>query len=175
MKFLSSIFPKKTPFFMKKESALPLHVTPSLDSQISLYVAATALKHLAHLCGTNSPDAQRVHDLAEELGRGALSSMENKERTPHRLRGTLIASAIHDAISSQVFHSIENKDKAAIAPTINEVLDSKWASAWLKDAIRSALLRDPVDAANDCDLLNILVAKHTDHILAHPQKEESEC
>jgi hypothetical protein len=32
---------------------------------------------------------------------------------------------------------------------IAEVLSDPMASLWLKDALRSALLRDPVDAAND--------------------------
>jgi hypothetical protein len=38
-------------------------------------------------------------------------------------------------------------------PTIDEILGDPAASFWLKAALRSALSRDPVDAANDADLL----------------------
>lgn len=38
-------------------------------------------------------------------------------------------------------------------PTIEEVLRDPSASVWLRAAIRSALARDPVDAANDAEVL----------------------
>jgi hypothetical protein len=38
-------------------------------------------------------------------------------------------------------------------PTIEEVLRDPSASVWLKTALRSALVRDPVDAANDAEVL----------------------
>ena len=38
-------------------------------------------------------------------------------------------------------------------PDIEEVLRDPTASFWLKDALRSALARDPVDAANDAEVL----------------------
>ena len=38
-------------------------------------------------------------------------------------------------------------------PTIEEVLRDPSASFWLKGALRSALGRDPVDAANDAEVL----------------------
>jgi hypothetical protein len=38
-------------------------------------------------------------------------------------------------------------------PTIEEVLRDPSASFWLKAALRSALGRDPVDAANDAEVL----------------------
>jgi hypothetical protein len=38
-------------------------------------------------------------------------------------------------------------------PTIDQILGDPAASMWLKAALRSALSRDPVDAANDADLL----------------------
>jgi hypothetical protein len=45
-------------------------------------------------------------------------------------------------------------------PTIHEVLADFSASHWLKDALRSALQRDPVDAANDAEILySVLAAK----------------
>lgn len=36
---------------------------------------------------------------------------------------------------------------------LEEVLRDPAASFWLKDALRSALARDPVDAANDAEML----------------------
>lgn len=38
-------------------------------------------------------------------------------------------------------------------PAIEEVLRDPSASFWLKAALRSALVRDPVDAANDAEVL----------------------
>lgn len=39
------------------------------------------------------------------------------------------------------------------SPTIDEVLNDPATSYWLKDALASALGRDPVDAANDAEVL----------------------
>lgn len=36
---------------------------------------------------------------------------------------------------------------------IEEILADPAASFWLKNALRSALSRDPVDASNDADIL----------------------
>ena len=41
--------------------------------------------------------------------------------------------------------------------TIPKVLVDPAASFWLKDALRSALQRDPVDAANDAEVLATLL------------------
>jgi hypothetical protein len=38
-----------------------------------------------------------------------------------------------------------------------EYLEDPLASEWLKQALRSALERDPVDAANDADLLRAIL------------------
>jgi hypothetical protein len=38
-------------------------------------------------------------------------------------------------------------------PTAAEVLDDAAASRWLKNALREALLRDPLDALNDALVL----------------------
>jgi hypothetical protein len=42
-------------------------------------------------------------------------------------------------------------------PTIEEVLRDPSASFWLKAALRSALARDPVDAANDAEVVALLL------------------
>lgn len=39
-----------------------------------------------------------------------------------------------------------------------EILSSPDASFWLKTALQSALLRDPVDASNDADVLAAVLA-----------------
>jgi hypothetical protein len=38
-------------------------------------------------------------------------------------------------------------------PSIEEVLHDPAASSWLRNALNSALVRDPVDAANNAELL----------------------
>ena len=51
-------------------------------------------------------------------------------------------------------------------PDIPTVLEDPAASSWLKTAIRSALARDPVDAANDAEVLYRLLARRCNEILA---------
>jgi hypothetical protein len=36
---------------------------------------------------------------------------------------------------------------------IEQIVDDPAASFWLKNALRAALIRDPVDAANDAEVL----------------------
>ncbi len=51
-------------------------------------------------------------------------------------------------------------------PQIDEVLCDPAASFWLKDALRSALERDPVDAANDAMVLARLLDRRCRAILS---------
>ena len=51
-------------------------------------------------------------------------------------------------------------------PRIDEVLADPAASFWLKTAIRSALCRDPVDAAHDSEILARLLEDRCDRILS---------
>jgi hypothetical protein len=51
-------------------------------------------------------------------------------------------------------------------PGIAEVLADPAASFWLKAALRSALCRDPVDAAHDSEILAQLLGQRCDAILA---------
>ena len=51
-------------------------------------------------------------------------------------------------------------------PEISTVLEDPAASFWLKAALRSALARDPVDGANDAELLYDLLAHRCEKILA---------
>ena len=43
-------------------------------------------------------------------------------------------------------------------PTIDEILHDPSASNWLRDALRQSLDRDPVDAANDAEILAAVLA-----------------
>lgn len=55
--------------------------------------------------------------------------------------------------------------ESADGPTIDEILADPAASFWLKAALRSALLRDPVDAANDADVLARVLSDRCGHSL----------
>jgi hypothetical protein len=50
-------------------------------------------------------------------------------------------------------------------PTIEQVLADPAASNWLKAALCSALSRDPVDAANDAEVLAKLLDRRCRQIL----------
>jgi len=51
-------------------------------------------------------------------------------------------------------------------PSIDQVLADPAASLWLKTALRSALCRDPVDAAHDSEILAQLLGQRCDRILS---------
>jgi hypothetical protein len=46
-----------------------------------------------------------------------------------------------------------DKEAERDVPTVEAVLQDPAASFWLRNALFSALARDPVDAANDAELL----------------------
>lgn len=47
-----------------------------------------------------------------------------------------------------------------------QILADPTASYWLKDALRSAMARDPVDAANDAEFLSAVLAEIADERIA---------
>ena len=49
--------------------------------------------------------------------------------------------------------NVNHDARAGNLPAIEEILADRAASFWLKAALRSALSRDPVDAANDAEIL----------------------
>ena len=51
-------------------------------------------------------------------------------------------------------------------PSVAEVLSDPEASLWLTTTLRSALVRDPVDAANDCEFLARLLARRCEQLLS---------
>jgi hypothetical protein len=61
---------------------------------------------------------------------------------------------------------MSDEPKAKELPTIDAVLGDPSASFWLKSALRSALCRDPVDAAHDSDVLAGLLRQRCDEILS---------
>jgi hypothetical protein len=56
--------------------------------------------------------------------------------------------------------------RAGDLPGIDEVLADPAASSWLKTALRSALCRDPVDAAHDAEILALVLEERCDQILS---------
>ena len=59
-------------------------------------------------------------------------------------------------------------NQAPNLPSIEQVLQNQGTSFWLRDAIESSLKRDPVDAAQDAELLSSLLARRCDEILKSP-------
>lgn len=51
-------------------------------------------------------------------------------------------------------------------PTIDAVLADPATSDWLKTTLRSALIRDPVDAANEAVCLCALLERRAEEVLA---------
>ena len=51
-------------------------------------------------------------------------------------------------------------------PNIEEVLRDPAASLWLRNALRAALVRDPVDAANDAEVFARLLDRRCRSILS---------
>jgi hypothetical protein len=52
-------------------------------------------------------------------------------------------------------------------PTIEQIVVDPAASDWLKAALHSALSRDPVDAANDAEVLARVLDRWCRQILEH--------
>ena len=51
-------------------------------------------------------------------------------------------------------------------PTVEELLASPCVSYWLKDALKTALNRDRVDASHDAELLAAVLGERTKKALA---------
>lgn len=49
---------------------------------------------------------------------------------------------------------------------IRTILSGPGTSTWLKNALTTALDRDPVDAVNDAELLAMVLGHRVDHIQA---------
>jgi hypothetical protein len=62
-----------------------------------------------------------------------------------------------------------SKDLDSTLPSIKDVLRDPAASSWLKTALRTALERDPVDAANDAEMLLRLLDARLHALLEQPE------
>ncbi len=51
-------------------------------------------------------------------------------------------------------------------PDANNILNDPAASFWLKQAVRDALQRDPVDALIDAVALSVVLRRRLEHITA---------
>jgi hypothetical protein len=49
-------------------------------------------------------------------------------------------------------------------PLCENILDDPAASFWLKNALQSALNRDPVDALNDAEVLVVVLKERLDFV-----------
>ncbi len=53
-----------------------------------------------------------------------------------------------------------------MTPLCEAILTDLSASFWIKNALRSALERDPVDALNDADVLAKALREHLDDVFS---------
>lgn len=53
----------------------------------------------------------------------------------------------------------------AVMDEIQALLDSPGTSHWLREALSKAVERDPVDAANDAEVLAELLTRRCDELL----------
>ncbi len=51
-----------------------------------------------------------------------------------------------------------------MTPMCENILDDPATSFWLKNALRSALNRDPVDALNDAEVLVVALKERLDFV-----------
>jgi predicted short-subunit dehydrogenase-like oxidoreductase (DUF2520 family) len=51
-------------------------------------------------------------------------------------------------------------------PTTGEILSDPTASNWIKRALTEALLLDPVDMANEAEVLALLLSDRADNLLS---------
>lgn len=58
-----------------------------------------------------------------------------------------------------------NDPKSALS--YDEILQSQDVSYWLKDAIKAAMQRDPVDALNDAELLVKVLRRRVGKLLSN--------
>lgn len=58
-----------------------------------------------------------------------------------------------------------------MTPMCENILDDPAASFWLKNALRSALDRDPVDALNDAEWLVVALKERLDFVVTEEATE----
>jgi hypothetical protein len=65
-----------------------------------------------------------------------------------------------------MFPTVEQKEKTTMqTPMITAVLESPCTHNYLKEALRVFLTKDPIDAANDAELLAELMRQRVENFL----------
>ncbi len=72
-----------------------------------------------------------------------------------------LQKAVQAKLASKGFASETTAPAARKLPTVEELLASPGVSYWLKDALKSALNRDCVDASHDAELLAAVLGERT--------------
>lgn len=89
------------------------------------------------------------------------------ERALAELLGLDAEGLVADArAASAVRPGNSSRAAAAAVPTPVQILNDASASFWLKDALRSALRRDAVDAANEACVLARVLERHAARVVA---------
>lgn len=92
---------------------------------------------------------------------------------------TIVAIMKHIVSISETIRSEDpaqyntGKNDIAMTDAIQAALNDPAASNWLKGALLSGLLRDPVDAANDAEILSQLLAERCELLLLSMAQAES--
>ena len=112
-------------------------------------------------------DILKVHPrvMRDLRGRG-LSEAEIAEMTPEQAFNAFCQYNGFAGNWGQTLASILDSLRASVvAPSVAEVIADPAVSDWTKRSLRSALLRDPVDAAADAELVSSVLAAHAEQQL----------
>jgi hypothetical protein len=72
----------------------------------------------------------------------------------------------------EALEPLELAGDAETPPEAEQIVGDPAASFWLKNALRAALTRDPVDAANDAEVLARILDQRCRNILQGPEGVE---
>ncbi len=112
-------------------------------------------------------DVLKVHPrVMRDLRKRGLSEDEIAEMTPEQAFNAFCQYNGFAGNWGQTLASILDSLRAsAVAPSIADVIAEPSVSDWTKRTLRSALLRDPVDAAADAALVSSLLTAHMEQKL----------
>ena len=125
-----------------------------------LWFARAVLYGLLLLVGL----AARDQSLKASPGQIKMASAR-EDRTRCKTPASCAASTGSRASADRSASLSQLETDAAAAPTVEDLLASPSVSNWLKEALRSALARDPVDAAQDAGVLHLVLSSRADAIL----------
>lgn len=112
-------------------------------------------------------DVLKVHPrVMRDLRKCGHSEDEIAEMTPVQAFNTFCQQNGFAGNWGQTLASILDSLRAStVAPRIDEVMAELSVSEWTKRALRSALRRDPVDAAADAALVSAILTAHMEEKL----------